>query len=222
MKNFYSLAILFMVSLISGDQAKFATLLPTDVVNKFTAGTMKPTTEDIYVRGQIAFTPSGSSGVNLVTPSTRKANGITNLVDGKTIVKNDVFAGTHISFGYAQFATAVSTPDIHAYSNTTKVLSAGAYGQRIPTLVLNSIIQLKVGSRTVYSGLISDLCTDNNVNEPQNTKTYLQLDAPTLITDQDIVEVMIYSPAGGAVVGGTISEWIDVRIHGARFTPSAA
>lgn len=223
MKNFLSLAVVFMLSLLNGDNAaKAATLLPADVVAKFQSNTMKPRTEDIYIRGNVIFSPSGTSGINLVQSSTRKTRGITNLEDGKTLPKNEVFAGTHISFGYAQYATTAGiTADIQDYSNVTKTLSSGAYIVRIPTLVLNTEIEIKVGARIIYRGLISDLCTFNNVNESPTTKTFLQLDAPTLITDVDIVEVMFYPPAGGAVIGGTISEWCDVRIHGARFVPTA-
>lgn len=224
MKNFLSLAVLFMSALISGDNAaKAATLLPTDVLAKFQASAMKPRTEDIYIRGAVAFTPSGTSGINLVQSSTRKTRGITNLEDGKNLPKNEVFAGTHISFGYAQFATTANiTADAQDYSNVTKTLTGGAYVTRIPLLVLNTEIEIKVSNRIIYRGLISDLCCFNNVNDVGNTKTYLQLDAPTLITDVDIVEVMFYPPAGGAAAGGTISEWVDVRIHGARFVPTAA
>lgn len=223
MKNFLSLAVVFMLSLVSGDnQAKAATLLPSDVLAKFQNNSMKPRSEDIYIRGGVAFVASGTSGINLVQSSTRKTRGITNLEDGKNLPQNEVFAGTHISFGYAQYATTAGiTADLHSYSNASKVLTTGAYLQRIPTLVLNSEIEVKVGSRVAYRGLISDLCTDNNVNENVTSKNFIQLDAPTLITDKDIVEVMIYPPANGAAVGGTISEWIDVRIHGARFVPTA-
>ena len=223
MKNFLSLAVIFMSALLTGDSAaKAATLLPTDVLAKFQSQTMKPRSEDIYIRGSVAFVASGTSGINLVQASTRKARGITNLEDGKTLPKNDVFAGTHISFGYAQYATTAGiTADLHDYSNAAKVLTTGAYLQRIPTLVLNSEIEIKVGPRVIYRGLIKDLTTDNNVNEQSQTRGYFQLDAPTLITDVDIVEVMIYPPSAGAVVGGTISEWVDVRIHGARFVPTA-
>ncbi len=223
MKNFLSLAVVFMLSLINGDNAaKAATLLPADVLNKFQNGAMKPRTEDIYIRGNVVFTPSGTSGINLVQSSTRRARGITNLEDGKNLPKNEVFAGTHISFGYAQFATTANvTADTQDYSNVTKTLTSGAYVVRIPLLVLNTEIEIKVGSRVIYKGLISDLCTFNNVNEAPTTRTFLQLDAPTLITDQDIVDVMFYPPAGGAVIGGTISEWVDIRIHGARFVPTA-
>lgn len=223
MKNFLSLAVVFMLSLVSGDNnAKAAVLLPADVLTKFQNNTMKPRTEDIYIRGSVAFVPSGTSGINLVQSSTRKTRGITNLEDGKTLPKNEVFAGTHISFAYSQFATTAGvTADNQDYSNVTKTLTGGAYVTRIPLLVLNTEIEIKIASRVIFRGLISDLCTFNNVNETSNTKTYLQLDAPTLITDVDIVEVMFYPPAGGAAAGGTISEWVDVRIHGARFVPTA-
>jgi hypothetical protein len=221
MKNFLSLAVVFMLSLVSGDNnAKAAALLPVDVLTKFQNNTMKPRTEDIYIRGQVIFTPSGTSGINLVQSSTRKTRGITNLEDGKTLPKNEVFAGTHISFMYGQ-AAAASTADVQDYSNVTKTLTGGAYVTRIPLLVLNTEIEVKIANRVIYRGLISDLCVFNNVNEQTNPKTYLQLDAPTLITDVDIVEVMFYPPAGGAVIGGTITEWADVRIHGARFVPAA-
>ena len=220
--NFLSLAVMFVLSLVSDPnrKAEVEKLLPADVVTKLNNNQIKPRTEDIYMRAQVTVAPSGTAASELMPSNSRKVIGITNLEDGNSLPKNTFFAATHVSFGYSQ-AAAASTADARSYSNATQTLAAGAYTQRIPVLVLNSEIEVLINGRTIYRSLIQDLCTDNNVNEDSNAKLYVPLDAPALITDQDKIVVKYYTPAGGSAVGGTITEYFDVRIHGARFVPVA-
>ncbi len=211
---------MFIISITTSPQsaALVNKLLPADVVTKLNNNELKPRSEDIYMRAQVIVSPSGTGAQELMPTNARKVVGITNLEDGKYLQKNTFFAATHVSFGYSQ-AAAASTADVQAYSNATKTLSSGAYVQRIPTLVLNSEVEFLIGGRTIFRSLISDLCTDNNVNDHSNAKLYVPLDAPAIITEVDPIVVKYYTPAGGSAVGGTITEYFDVRLHGARFVP---
>lgn len=225
-KSFVSLAVAFISMLINATDPNTVelrnTLLPTDVLAKIQAKQIKPRSEDIYLRGAVSWAVGGSSAIPLIQPQTRKAVGITNLLDGNKLSQNEFFACTHVGFAYWQSATTANiTADLGDYSNVIKTLTGGAYVQRIPTLVLNSEIELVVNGRKVYRSLVSDMCVFNNVNERATDTLFIPLDAPCLITDNDTVAVNIYPPVGGAVVGGTISEWIDFRLHGAKYAPIA-